>query len=195
VIILHGRGAHPDWSDVINPLRSELPAHGWQTLSIQLPVAEAGAKDLVYQGLIPEALPRIAAAIDYFDQQGVQNVAIVAHSLGTLMGAAYLAENADSDAIKGFVAISMPLVEGEGAANVPEVLGKLKVPMLDIYGSRDIASVRNTVRQRAIAIRKGEGNAYRSLEIEGADHFFIGLESVLVGRVNGWLRTVITTVD
>ncbi|MCG8429196.1 MAG: alpha/beta hydrolase family protein, partial [Chromatiales bacterium] len=74
VIILHGRGAHPDWSDVINPLRSELPAHGWQTLSIQLPVAEAGAKDLVYRGLIPEALPRIVAAIDYFDQQGVQNV-------------------------------------------------------------------------------------------------------------------------
>src|SRR3990172_8219230 len=37
-IILHGMGAHPDWPQVISPLRTSLPELGWSTLSIQLPV-------------------------------------------------------------------------------------------------------------------------------------------------------------
>ena len=40
VLILHGRGFHPDWADTINPLRVGLIEHGWNTLSIQLPVLE-----------------------------------------------------------------------------------------------------------------------------------------------------------
>ena len=39
VILMHGSGAHPDWGDIIHPLRSELPDKGWATLSIQLPLA------------------------------------------------------------------------------------------------------------------------------------------------------------
>ena len=34
VIILHGRGFHPDWQDAINPLRVGLTEHGWNTLSV-----------------------------------------------------------------------------------------------------------------------------------------------------------------
>ena len=37
-IILHGRGMHPDWTQVANPLRTGLPANGWATLSLQMPV-------------------------------------------------------------------------------------------------------------------------------------------------------------
>ena len=32
-LVVHGMGAHPDWPDVIYPLRSELPEYGWATLS------------------------------------------------------------------------------------------------------------------------------------------------------------------
>ena len=38
VIVLHGRGFHPDWPEVAAPLRIELPEHGWETLSLQMPV-------------------------------------------------------------------------------------------------------------------------------------------------------------
>ena len=40
VIVLHGRGFHPDWAEVAAPLRVELPEHGWETLSLQMPVLE-----------------------------------------------------------------------------------------------------------------------------------------------------------
>ncbi len=54
-IILHGRGAHPNWTEVIQPLRTELLGYGWRTLSIQLPVASAEAPSGAYRELIPEA--------------------------------------------------------------------------------------------------------------------------------------------
>ena len=36
VIILHGRGFHPDWQDTVNPLRVGLTEFGWNTLSVQM---------------------------------------------------------------------------------------------------------------------------------------------------------------
>ena len=63
VIILHGRGTHPDWSQVANPLRTALPAEGWATLSLQMPVLAKDAKFYDYVPIFPEALPRIDAGI------------------------------------------------------------------------------------------------------------------------------------
>ena len=40
VIIMHGRGFHPDWVDTIQPLRIGLVDFGWNTLSIQMPVLQ-----------------------------------------------------------------------------------------------------------------------------------------------------------
>ncbi len=43
-IIMHGRGFHPNWSDVVYPLRVGLVEHGWNTLSLQMPVLEKEAR-------------------------------------------------------------------------------------------------------------------------------------------------------
>ena len=39
VLIVHDLGQHPDWPQVVRPLRLGLPDHGWHTLSIMLPEA------------------------------------------------------------------------------------------------------------------------------------------------------------
>ena len=44
-IILHGVGVHPDWQQVVYPLRARLPALGWRTLSLQMPVLPNDAKE------------------------------------------------------------------------------------------------------------------------------------------------------
>ena len=44
VLILHGRGFHPDWADAVNPLRVGLVEHGYSTLSLQMPVLDKEAK-------------------------------------------------------------------------------------------------------------------------------------------------------
>jgi len=37
VLLLHDKGQHADWPDVIGPLRKSLPNNGWYTLSLSLP--------------------------------------------------------------------------------------------------------------------------------------------------------------
>ncbi|MCW8906045.1 MAG: alpha/beta hydrolase family protein [Sedimenticola sp.] len=185
-IILHGRGAHPDWVDVVNPLRSELPEYGWQTLSIQLPVAAADASDWVYRELIPEAGPRIAAAVDYLKQQGVSNLVLVGHSLGARMGLEYLATGAPEE-LRAFVAVGLPADPQRPQEGALQALRQVKVPMLDIFGSRDLESVLGSARARSLAAREADLVDYRQTPVEGADHFFRGLSDTLVARVRAWL--------
>jgi pimeloyl-ACP methyl ester carboxylesterase len=193
-IILHGRGAHPDWVDVINPLRSRLPEYGWKTLSIQLPIAAADASDWVYRELIPEAFPRITAALEHLKRQGVTNIVLIGHSLGARMGVEYLAQGAPAE-LRAFVAIGLSADNSIADSGIPDsgtlgALKKLRLPLLDIYGSRDIDPVLNSVAARSAASRQAENGAYRQTRIDGADHFFNGLNDTLVAEVRAWLGRV-----
>lgn len=188
-IILHGRGAHPDWMDVVYPLRSRLPAYGWRTLSIQLPIAASDAPDWVYGELIPEAFPRIDAAIQYLKQQGVTNIVLIGHSLGARMGIEYLAQRVPAE-LRAFVAIGLPVDGQTGDDGALDALGKLTLPLLDIYGSRDIGLVLNGAPARSAAARRAQNSDYRQNRIEGADHFFSGLSDTLVAEVRAWLGRV-----
>ena len=85
VIILHGRGFHPNWRDAVYPLRTKLPASGWRTLSLQMPVLEKTAKYYDYVPLFPLAAPRIEAGIKYLKEQGIENIVLLAHSCGAHM--------------------------------------------------------------------------------------------------------------
>lgn len=187
VILAHGIGAHPDWPEVIHPLRSRLPDHGWSTLSIQMPILANDAPLSDYAPLFEEVAPRIDAAIDYLRQQGNQTIVLIGHSLGASMAAAYLAGKPQTG-INGFIAIGMGVIDLDDKMNSALALEKIGLPVLDLFGSRDLDSVRDTAKQRAKAARKGENAAYQQIEIEGANHFFVGVEDTLVRRVYGWLK-------
>jgi len=123
VILLHGLGAHPDWPDVISPLRKNLPDTGWSTLSIQLPIRPNEADFADYPPLFPEANVRISAAIRYLQKQGLRNIVLVGHSLGAAMGAYFLAQKApDSEAVQAFVGIGMGHAPGT-VAHTPDYAG------------------------------------------------------------------------
>ena len=188
VILAHGMGAHPDWAEIINPLRSDLPDHGWSTLSIQMPILanDAALKD--YAPLFDEVAPRIEAAVRYLREQGNQTIVLIGHSLGASMAASYLSGNGQQE-IQGFVAIGLSVTAVNDKMNSALALEKIRIPVLDLYGSRDLANVLRSVKTREKAARKAGNADYRQLEIEGADHFFVGMEDTLNRRVYGWLKT------
>lgn len=193
-IILHGSGVHPDWPDVVLPLRSELPASGWATLSIQMPILanEADYKD--YAPLFAEVPARINAAIAFLQAKGYRNIVLVAHSLGSGMAASYLANGGQG--INAFVAIGMSAQrDAEPRMDNAAFLGKLSLPLLDLYGSQDLDSVRSSVQLRASAARKAGNKLYRQQEVVGANHFFQGVEADLVRIVKGWLAAHATQTD
>ena len=95
VIILHGNGVHPAWPAVIEPLRTELPEHGWHTLSLQMPILPNGAVDRDYIPLFPEVPARIQTGVDFLKKKGIKHIVLTGHSLGTTMATYYLADARD----------------------------------------------------------------------------------------------------
>jgi pimeloyl-ACP methyl ester carboxylesterase len=188
VILAHGIGVHPDWPEIINPLRSELPEHGWSTLSIQMPILANDAPLKDYLPLFDEAGPRIEAAVKFLRDQGNNTIVLIGHSLGAAMAASYLANNTQHG-LQGLVIIGLGVIDLDDRMNGVLALEKIQIPVLDLYGSRDLETVLDSVKTRAMAARKAGNKSYRQTEIEGADHFFIGMEDTLNRRVYGWLQS------
>ena len=180
VILLHDRGGHPDWPGVIAPLRRGLPDHGWATLSIEFPSIIGDPKRRIRQ-----AVKRIEAALKFYNQRQLYNVVLVGHGEGALAAVTYLADNMRAG-ITGFVSV--------GLEAPPEPLGGLLLlegiymPMLELYGERDIREVVVGAREREQAVLRGGNANYRQQRIAGADHFFTATEPRLVELVRRWLK-------
>lgn len=190
-IIAHGIGVHPNWPDVVYPLRTRLPALGWQTLSIQMPVLPNDADPSEYAALIDEVAPRLDAAIAYLREQGVETLVLIGHSLGSTMMAHYLAS--ETPAVAGFAAVGMSAgIRNSEILNLDNVQ-KIKLPMLDLYGSDDLEEVLVTAPQRRAAKSAADAESYTQQQVDGANHFFQGHEDDLVEAASGWLETAFGT--
>jgi len=187
VIVVHGIGVHPDWPEVINPLRVKLAEHGWNTLSVQMPILPNEAEYKDYIPLFPEVSPRLKAAVDYLKSKGNKKIAIAAHSLGATMGSYYLAHN--TTPVNGLVVVGTSGTQlHDTDVRYFDSLPKLgKLPILDIYGGNDLDTVLNSTAQRADIARKSGNKRYTQVKVAGANHFFQGKEAELVQQVSGWL--------
>jgi len=184
VIVMHGIGVHPNWQQVVQPLRVGLTRHGWNTLSIQMPVLANDAKYQDYAPLYDEVAPRINAAIKFLRDNGSKEIVLLGHSQGATMSAYYLSTSKPD--IKGFVAIGIGSFEGDTRMNSVKALEKIHIPVLDLYGSEDLEEVFASTAQRAAAAKKAGNKNYTQMKIKG-NHFYDGQEDELVKTVADWL--------
>lgn len=166
VVIVHGNGVHPDHS-IIGSLRVALSDMGFTTLSIQMPVlaADAQASDY-YPKLFPEAGQRIASAAAWLKSKGMKKTVLVSHSLGAWMSQEFL-RNAKDVPFAAYVSL------GRSGP-----LPKLPIPVLDVYGEKDFATVLQSASQR---------HATRQVVIPGADHFYNGREAQLASILGDFI--------
>lgn len=187
VIIVHGMGAHADWPNVVAPLRKRLPKMGWATLSIQMPVLPPEEPLSEYGKTITLGSRRIQSAIQYLRQRKFLNIAIIGYSFGAATAAEFLAKT-QKNQVAAFVGISLQTQKFlNPTIKLLRALEKINMPVLDIYGSRDFSEVIRLADDRRLAGRKQGRRTYHQLVIEGADHYFAGLEDVLSRRIRGWL--------
>jgi len=185
VILMHGTGIHPDWQQVIQPLRVGLTKHNWNTLSIQMPVLPNEAEYPEYAPLYDEVAPRINAAIKYLQDNGSSTIVLIGHSQGAAMTAYYLSTSKPD--VNGFVAIGMASFADDPRMNSIKALEKINVPVLDLYGSEDLELVRNSSGARTESAKVAGNKNYTQVKVSGANHFFDGKEDELVETVAGWL--------
>ena len=184
MIVVHGTGIHPNWQQVVQPIRVEMTAHGWNTLSIQMPILHNEAQYEEYVALYPEVLPRLRAAEAFLKDRGIQTLLIAAHSQGATMSSYYLSRH-PSD-VKGLIAIGMGATQKDSYINSAQSLKKITIPVLDLYGDEDLPGVLGTVDARA---ESSVHNAqYSQQMIRGANHFFDGMDDELLSAVADWAR-------
>lgn len=184
VVVMHGTGVHPDWPTVVQPLRVGLVESGWHTLSIQMPVLANEAEHAAYAAIYDWVPGRIDAAVRYLRDKGFETVVLLAHSQGSTMTAYHLSRSAAP--VQGFVAVGMSGGIAGGPMDTLAHLPTLSVPVLDLYGGKDLPEVMDSAPARAAQAAKS-GSDYTQQRIQGADHFFDGEESELLDAVNAWL--------
>jgi pimeloyl-ACP methyl ester carboxylesterase len=187
VIVMHGTGVHPNWQQVVQPLRVGLTRQNWNTLSIQMPVLANEAEYKDYAPLYDEVAPRINAAIKFLRDNGSKEIILLGHSQGATMSAYYLSTSKQD--IKGFVAIGMGSFADDPRMNSVKSLEKIHIPVLDLYGSEDLEEVLASAGQRAAAAKKAGNKNYTQKKITG-NHFYDGQEEALVKTVADWLDKI-----
>ena len=160
VIIAHGRGWAPDF-ELYGVLRTKLAEAGYSTLSIQLPVLPGTAKIGDYLPMFPDSNERFALAVAWLRAQGHGQVAIVSHSLGATMANQYLITT-PNPAVDAWVFISI--------INGLEDMFRIKIPVLDVFGTLDWQVTRYGAEERRAQILRNAGSD--QVIVQGAEHFF-----------------------
>ena len=189
VLVMHGRGFHPDWPEVAAPLRAELPEHGWQTLSLQMPVLGKTATYYDYVPIFAAAFPRIRAGIEYLRERGADTVVLAAHSCSAHMAMAFVRHHGDAG-FDGFIGIGMGATDVGQPMREPFPLAEMTVPVLDLFGDEDYPSVPGKAPDRLAAIRTAGHSRSAQRMVPGADHFFRDMDEELVDAVVDWLATL-----
>ncbi|MDJ0779537.1 MAG: DUF3530 family protein [Gammaproteobacteria bacterium] len=183
VILMHGIGVHPNWPDVIYPLREALLEAEVTSLSIQMPILANEAEAIEYAPLFEEVPDRVEAAIGYLSAAGYRDIALVAHSMGASMLSFYLSRTPDSRAGS---AVLIGMGQGQAFKDNIKVMETFGLPLMDLYGSEDLDDVLSSAASRMAAGKKG-GGSFTQVKVDGANHFFQGHEAELQQQVLDWL--------
>ncbi len=186
VIILHGRGFHPDWGDTINPLRVGLPEQGWRTLSMQMPVLKKSAKYYEYVPLFQYSHARIEAGIQYLRDQGEKKIVLLAHSCGAHMAMDWVAAKGD-EKIDAYIGVGMGATDFQQPMRVKFPLAKMKVPVLDVYGQDEYPAVIKLAPERRAMLVTAGNKFSGQVIVPDADHYFEGKGGVLKDIIAEWL--------
>lgn len=172
-------------SPVASALRAYLPAHGWEVLSLQLPVLEPEAALEEYQTLVSDGSMRLKAAVGWLRSQGDAKIAAVGHGWGGLVLLEHLAEPDPRIEAAVLLSLAWPKLVDD---KVRAWLQAVPVPVLDVYAEYDHPEVKALAPERHLAL-KGKA-AYRQIRFSAADHDYRAQGELLARRIDGWLRQV-----
>ena len=145
-ILVHGIGVHPDWPQVIHPLRVGLPERGGAPSPSRCRCRPTRPSRrticLCWTGWRP-AWMRPSTS---WSKRDAGPIVIIAHSLGATMAGDYLASH--PGAVAAYVAIGMSGAAPEARLDNVQTVGRIKLPTLDIYGQNDLEAVVGTAPAR-----------------------------------------------
>jgi len=186
VLILHGRGFHPDWADAVNPLRVGLVEHGYSTLALQMPVLEKDARYYDYVPIFHYAHARIEAGIKFLRDNGHKKVVLLAHSCGVHMALDWIRANSDKS-IDAFIGLGMGATDFRQPMHQSFPLDRMHVPIFDLYGADEYPAVIRLAQSRKAMLEEAGNPKSSQLVLPDANHYFTDQGEPLVAAVADWL--------
>lgn len=186
IILLHGRGYHPDWAHTTQPLRVGLANAGWRTLSLQMPVLTKDAKYFDYLDVFPNAIPRIEAAIAHLKEQGIEHIVLMAHSCGGHMAIHWLNKQGAGD-LTAFVGIGIGATDYQQPMQEEAPYDSMEIPILDVIAEEDYPAVLRMAPDRKSKLKHV---ASRQVTVKGSDHYHTDNPEPLLEAVEIWLESL-----
>ena len=160
--------------------------NGWRNIAVQMPYIPEDLPVSAAAQLFSNTDARIKAAVDYALNDEETPLYMVSHSRGGPQASHYVARYSDAP-IKALAIIgsSARYQNDPDEFTTATSLSKIKIPMLDMYGSEDLEHVVKTAGDRKKAAASKD---YTQKVIKGADHMWDGEEQQLTSNVLEWLN-------
>ena len=184
VLFLHGRGLSPNEQNLAYPVRVTL-SNLYNTYSLQLPVLKKQSTYLEYTKIFYDSDERILSALEHIYKKN-NKVIIIAHSCGVHMLMSFIQNKNLTNNISSLVLI------GSGAVDKGEKLiykypyGKIKVPILDLFGENDFNLVLENANERKQLIKETSAKS-QQIEIKSSDHYHTDNSERVITFVKKWL--------
>lgn len=185
VVLLHGPGTNANSHEVIRPLRIGLSQAGWDTLSVQLPATYPGARPAAWLDNAEQINAALQAALDWLKQRRQLNQVVLTVGASGRIALRHAASAAPAE-LQAAVLVSASADFADPAD--ADMLGTLKLRVLDVYAERDRPTVTGTAMARKRAARKAGATRYDQRTVAGAIRGFRAHEAQLLATVRAWLQ-------
>jgi len=201
IILLHGDNEHPDWPNVIHPIRTKLNENSWCTLSIEVPDVypkesisiatpfnsienETQEINLPNQNVI---FGRIDTAMDFLDSLEYETLTLLGHRTGASYALKYSADNALSEGV--LIIISPISPSNINSFDMSQAIESINIPILDYYFDVSSKEVRFAQeRQNAANKRIDKSIIYQQIKALPDQRDQAAGEKRLTQRVWGFLK-------
>lgn len=186
IVILHDNQQHPDWPGLIRQIGKQLPAVGWNTISIGLPDYQETSSPQEQADIAKAASNRTQAALEYL--QAKSDAPIIVIAIGT---AATWILNADNNGdrwggkVAGLVIVDPVILNDFPELDSANALAKLPLPVLDIAPAIYPRSDQQLRKQK---VRQAVKSDYRAITLPGSRQGFYGFEPHVINAVRGWAK-------
>lgn len=188
VLIIPQTGRYPNAAGAINTLRRSLADHHWHTLALDL------ASHSKVHGSVDEQQVQktIAAGIEYLNQQGIYNIAILGEGIGAAHVLSYAATlgNTDNSAalqqVRALILLNAQNAIPNSKTNTLGTFNKVKLPILDAYINGDLLS-KQQAEQRRRAARKHNHRYYQQIRLARFSSRSQSQQQRVTKRIRGWL--------
>lgn len=179
LVLIPDMNHHPATSVSINSLRNNLSDNHWHTLAVNMAYVD---KDT--------AMEVITAAINYLNQQGVFNIALLGEGLGATQVMHYMAARAEPADQQVSQIRAMVMINGNNQLSAGDtkslaMLEKIKLPILDAYTSSDYQQ-QQQAKDRKQAAKRYMNRFYQQLKLPPPAFQTVQADRTSK-RIRGWL--------